>query len=285
MLTEAIHSLVDSADQILLLTGQSRARKPPDRTHPLGYGMETYFWSFVVALFVFFLGGLVAFYQGARHILTPQPIVSPAISLGVLVGIRIVRRLVLRRRLPRIQTGYPGTRHPLVVLHQGVQRSKSLWDALGGFLRGHWDRDSSARRHCVESAPYRLADGAASIAIGLLLVRVSAVLANETRSLIAGEAVAGPIMEELHRVLVADSRIDEIATMHLVPQAILMELTLRFRSELSIPALDDAIREITSTLQSVEKRDAYVYVRPGPNGDALAEANPPDVRDIAFRAD
>ena len=53
MLTEAIHSLVDSADQILLLTGQSRARKSPDRTHPFGYGMETYFWSFVVALFVF----------------------------------------------------------------------------------------------------------------------------------------------------------------------------------------------------------------------------------------
>src|ERR1700726_3305201 len=85
MLTEAIHSLVDSADQLLLLTGQSRARKPPDRTHPFGYGMETYFWSFVVALFVFFLGGLVALYQGVRHILMPQHIVSPAISLGVLV--------------------------------------------------------------------------------------------------------------------------------------------------------------------------------------------------------
>jgi cation diffusion facilitator family transporter len=74
MLTEAIHSLVDSADQILLPTGQSRARKRPDRTHPFGYGMETYFWSFVVALFVFFLGSLVAFYQGVRHILTPQPL-------------------------------------------------------------------------------------------------------------------------------------------------------------------------------------------------------------------
>jgi hypothetical protein len=113
------------------------------------------------------------------------------------------------------------------------------------------------------------ADGAASIAIGLLLFGVSAVLANETRSLIAGEAVAGPIMEELHRVLAADSRIlqiDEIATMHLGPQAILMALTLRFRSELSIPALDDAIREITFALQAVEKRVAYVYVRPGPNG-------------------
>jgi hypothetical protein len=69
-------------------------------------------------------------------------------------------------------------------------------------------------------------------------------------------------------VLAADSRIlqiDEIATMHLGPQVILMALTLRFRSELSIPALDDAIREITSTLQSAEKRVAYVYVRPGPN--------------------
>src|ERR1700730_399569 len=155
MLTEAIHSLVDSADQLLLLTGQSRARKPPDRIHPLGYGMETYFWSFVVALCVFFLGGLVAFYQGVRHILTPQPIVSPAISLGVLVvaalfegwsfavGFREYKRVVR-------------TRHPLVVLHQGVQRSKSLWDAFGGFLRSHWDRDSSARRHCIESAPYWL---------------------------------------------------------------------------------------------------------------------------------
>src|ERR1700692_277823 len=82
MLTKAIHSLVDSADQILLLTGQSRARKTPDRTHPFGYGMETCFRSFVVALFVFFLGGLVAFYQGVRHILTTQPIVFSAICLG-----------------------------------------------------------------------------------------------------------------------------------------------------------------------------------------------------------
>ena len=83
-------------------------------------------------------------------------------------------------------------------------------------------------------------------------------------------------MEELHRVLAADSRIvqiDEIATMHLGPQAILMALTLRFRSELSIPALENAIREITLTLQSVVKRVAYVYVRPGPQDGAPAEAN------------
>src|ERR1700686_2110859 len=116
MLTEAIHSLVDSADQILLLTGQSRARKRPDRTHPFGYGMETYFW-FRRCLIRLFL-------RGSRGLLSGRPSHShaptyrvPCDQPGSAGGIRIVRRLVLRRRLPRIQTGYPGTRHPLVVLH------------------------------------------------------------------------------------------------------------------------------------------------------------------------
>jgi divalent metal cation (Fe/Co/Zn/Cd) transporter len=118
------------------------------------------------------------------------------------------------------------------------------------------------------------ADGAASVAIGVLLVGVSAVLGNETRSLIAGEAVAGPIMEELHRVLTADPRIaliDEIATMHLGPQAILIALTLRFRSDLSIP-LDDAIRAITSALQAVDNV-SHTSIS-GPAGPPLRQLYP-----------
>ena len=230
----------------------------------------------------------MAFYQGVRHILMPQPIVSPAISLGVLVvsalfegwsfavGFREYKRVIRGRDIP---------------LWSFIKASKD--PSLYGTLLEDFSAVigiAIAALGVIASSLLHIgwADGAASIAIGLLLVGVSAVLANETRSLIAGEAVAGPIMEELHRVLAADSRIvqiDEIATMHLGPQAILMALTLRFRSELSIPALDDAIREITSTLQSVEKRVAYVYVRPGPNWGALAEANPPNIRDIAFRAD
>src|SRR6185312_15328610 len=81
MLTEAVHSLVDTGDQVLLLAGQARGRKPPDESHPLGYGMETYFWSFIVALMVFVLGGVLSIYEGVRHILDPQPVVSPWISL------------------------------------------------------------------------------------------------------------------------------------------------------------------------------------------------------------
>ena len=84
MLTEAIHSLVDTGDQLLLLVGQARGRHPADESHPLGYGMETYFWSFIVALMVFFLGGVLSVYEGVRHILRPAQLVSPGISLGVL---------------------------------------------------------------------------------------------------------------------------------------------------------------------------------------------------------
>jgi cation diffusion facilitator family transporter len=84
MYTEAIHSLVDTGDQILLLVGQKRGERPPDARHPLGHGMETYFWSFIVALMVFLLGGVLSVYEGVRQILEPEPVVSPWISLGVL---------------------------------------------------------------------------------------------------------------------------------------------------------------------------------------------------------
>jgi divalent metal cation (Fe/Co/Zn/Cd) transporter len=87
MLTEAIHSLVDTGDQILLLVGQARSEKPADATHPLGHGMEAYFWSFIVALMVFLVGGVLSAYEGVRQILSPIPIISPWISLAVLACI------------------------------------------------------------------------------------------------------------------------------------------------------------------------------------------------------
>src|SRR5690242_10382395 len=84
MLTEAIHSCVDSIDQVLLLIGQVRSRQRRDRTHPLGYGMEMYFWSFVVALVAFGLGGLFSIYTGVRRLLDPQPVGSLVMNLIVL---------------------------------------------------------------------------------------------------------------------------------------------------------------------------------------------------------
>jgi cation diffusion facilitator family transporter len=270
MLTEAIHSLIDTADQILLLIGQRRGRLARDRDHPMGHGMETYFWSFIVALMVFLLGGMFGLYQGVRHLLAPEPVTAPWVSLGVLAvsavfeGSSFVNAF---REFRRVVQG----------------RDVRLW----GFIRGSKDpglyatllEDSAAligiglaAAGVIASAFLHIpwADGAASIAISLLLVAVSAVLANETRSLIAGEAVAPAVMEQLKAVLIADGRIlevDEIATLHLGPQAILVALTLRFQPQMSVAALGDAIREITRALQAADGRIAYVYVRPG-DGDA-----------------
>lgn len=266
MLTEAIHSLVDMVDQILLLIGDRRSRRAPDPKHPLGYGMEAYFWSFVVALMVLLLGGVAALYQGVRHVLAPHPIDAPAISLGVLaisavfeastftVGYREFKRTVRGRAMP-LWAFIRASKDPSLYASLLEDSAALIGIALAmlgivgsSLLHIHW------------------ADGAASIAIGLLLTAVAAVLANETRSLIAGEAVAPPVMERLRAVLRADDRISEIveiATLHLGPRAILVALTLRFRPDLTLPGLGEAIRELTDAMQEADGRVAYVYVRPG----------------------
>ncbi|HXA40988.1 MAG TPA: cation diffusion facilitator family transporter [Phenylobacterium sp.] len=273
MLTEAIHSLVDTGDQLLLLVGQARGRRPPDETHPLGYGMEAYFWSFIVALMVFVLGGLLSVYEGVRHILHPEPVVSPWISLGVLAVSAVFEGLSFRvgyREYKRVVRGAP------IRLWAFIRNSKDagmvsvlLEDsaALVGIVLAAAGVIASGFFHIA------WADGAASVAIGLLLACVAFVLANETRSLIAGESVAPIVMERLKETLDAINcitRLDEIATLHLGPGAILVALTLTFRPKATSTSIDAAILEITQCLQATDGRVAYVYVRPSHTDEAPA---------------
>jgi cation diffusion facilitator family transporter len=265
MLTEAIHSLVDTGDQLLLLVGQARGRRRPDDSHPLGYGMETYFWSFIVALMVFVLGGMLSVYEGVRHILHPAPLVSPWVSLGVLavsavfegasfrVGYREYRKVV-RGAPVRLWAFIRGSKDPGLV---SVLLEDSA--ALIGIALAATGVIASAYLHLA------WADGAASVAIGLLLACVAFVLANETRSLIAGEAVAPIVMQRLKQTLDGINCItalDEIATLHLGPGAILVALTLAFRPKATSTSINAAIVEITECLQAADGRVAYVYVRP-----------------------
>lgn len=271
MLTEAIHSLVDTGDQLFLLIGQRRGARPPDDTHPLGYGMETYFWSFIVALMVFFLGGVLSIYEGVRHILRPEPLVSPWISLGVLAVAAVFEGTSFRvgyREYKRIVRGAPidlwafikGSKDPgmvSVLLEDSAALIGLVLAAVGvvaaSFLHIAW------------------ADGAASVAIGLLLACVAFVLANETRSLIAGESVAPIVMERLTETLAridCITKLDDITTLHLGPGAILVALTLSFRPTATTALVEQAIVEITGCLQATDGRVAYVYVRPA-HGPAL----------------
>jgi cation diffusion facilitator family transporter len=265
MLTEAIHSLVDTGDQVLLLIGEKRGRKPADATHPLGYGMETYFWSFVVALMVFLLGGVLSVYEGVHHLLNPARVISPWVSLGVLglalvfegtsfrIAYREFRRVV-RGRSTDLWSFIRASKDPAlfsVLLEDGAALIGIAFAAAGvaasAFLHIPW------------------ADGVASIAVGLLLTGIALVLANETRSLIAGEAVAPIVFERLQQALnkvdcVTD--VKEMATLHLGPGAILVALTLTFQPHSTTETIEEAIRHITQVLQKADGRIAYVYVRP-----------------------
>jgi cation diffusion facilitator family transporter len=265
MLTEAIHSLVDTGDQILLLVGQIRGTRPPDASHPLGYGMEAYFWSFTVAVLVFLLGGVLSVYEGVRHILHPEPVVSPWISLGVLVVAAIFEGASLRvgyREYRRIVHNRPIRLWAFIKLSKDASLVSVLLEdsaALVGVAIAAAGVIGASFLHI----PW--ADGAASVAIGVLLAGIAVILANETRSLIAGEAVAPFVLDRLKETLSAIdciTEIREIATLHLGPGAILVALTLAFRPKSTTEMLNQAVFEITRCLKATDGRVAYVYVRP-----------------------
>ncbi len=265
MLNETIHSAVDTVDQILLLVGQARARKRRDRSHPLGYGMEMYFWSFIVALIVFGLVGVVSIYEGVQRLTGSSEVTSPALSLTVLaiavvfegtsfaVGYREFRRIVGGRQTPFWR---------FIVASKDPNLFSTLLEDLAALIGIGF-----AAAGVIGSALLHIwwADGAASIAIGLLLMGVSAVLANETRSLIAGEGVAPPIMTELRRALSSagyDEHVQELATLHLGPRVILVAITMHFASDARVSDLREAVRSMTRTLRDADERVTYVYVRP-----------------------
>ncbi len=271
MLTEAVHSLVDSVDQVLLLIGQARGRRAPDTGHPLGHGMESYFWSFVVAVMVLLLGGVASLYQGVHRLFAPAEVVSPGLSFAVLglaavfegsslaVGFREYKRLVRGRKV-KLWTFIRVSKDPSLyatLLEDSAALIGIAVAALGvlgtGVLHLDW------------------ADGAASLGIGVLLTLVAGILANETRSLIAGEAVAPRVAAEILGVLKADTRIHsvvDIATLHLGPRTILVALTLVFTRNLGSRSVSRTILDLTDALRRLDARIAYVYVRPPPEGSA-----------------
>ena len=265
MLTEAIHSVVDTGDQLLLLVGQHRAAAPADQTHPFGYGMELYFWSFIVALMVFVAGGMAAIWQGWLRIVHPDPIARPWINFLVLAvsalfeagsfaaAYREYRRIVRGRNVNLLQflklSKDPGVFG--VLLEDGAAMIGLVIAALG--IAGT----------AILDLPW--ADGLASVLIGVLLVGVALFLANETRSLIAGEAAAPPIVDAVRAVLSGDRRVARIAdlrSLHLGPRTILVAATLEFRPSLSADETNRAANELIQSVKAADQRIGPVFVRP-----------------------
>lgn len=266
MLTEAIHSVVDTGNQGLLLLGMRRAKKAPNPRHPFGYGLEAYFWAFVVALLIFAVGGAVAIWEGFEKLNHPAPIQRVWINyavLGVAIVMESVSCAVAWREFGRIREGSTflsalrSSKDPNVfaVLVEDLAALAGLIIALIGVVA------SSA-------FGWLAADGLASIGIGVLLVLVAVFLANQTRGLLSGTSASDETLRRIRQVLDDDPRVRVICavdSMHLGPEEILVGLTLTFRDDLTMEALADASEDVTLSLRKADPRITRVFLRSARN--------------------
>jgi cation diffusion facilitator family transporter len=269
MLTEAVHSLVDTVNQGLLLFGMKRAARPPSERHPFGYGLELYFWTLVVALMIFVTGAVASIYEGVHQLIAPAPIGGSRVNyivLGVatvfeggsfLVAWREQRKAFPQARLWRFIRWSKDPGLFVSLLENGAALIGIAIAALGVF--------ASTSLHWV------FADGAASIAIGLVLVVVAIFLLVETRSLMIGEAAAPPVIERVRSAIEADPRVTrliELLSLHLGPEEILMGVTIDFDDMLPGPQVEIAAQELSETVSAIEPRVTRLFLRPGRRPEA-----------------
>lgn len=272
MLAEAIHSLVDTGNGALLLFGIARSKRAADVEHPFGYGKELYFWTLIVAMIIFALGGGVSFYEGLMHLLHPPEELSgdPTMSYWVL-GIAFVVEGVawylallgfLAAKGKRgVWRAVRTSKDPTTFAVLFEDTAAMIGIVIAAF--GIW------LSHAIDS---HVPDGLASMGIGLVLAVVAIVLARESRGLLVGES-AGPAVVE-HITAVADQDPDVVRihlplTMHLGPQDILVNLDIAFDPALDARGIERAVDRIEQGIRSGRDERFRIYieaesVRPGP---------------------
>jgi len=227
MLSEAIHSLVDTSNQALLLYGIKQSKRPPDANHPFGYSRELYFWSFIVAILLFSLGAGVAIFEGVDKLLHPHKIENARINYVVL-GVAIVIKCLAtwkavgefnkRRGEQGIFAALRSSKDPALfaIVLEDLAALAGLVIALGGVF-------------AADQLGIAEADGAASILIGLVLAATAAFLSIEIKPLIVGEAASAPMRSGLRLLINAETgdtqtfrAINEIRTMQLGPEDVLV---------------------------------------------------------------
>jgi cation diffusion facilitator family transporter len=245
MLSEAIHSVVDTGNQVLMLYGLKKAAQPADEEHPFGYGMELYFWTFVVAILIFGLGAGISVYQGVDKILNPHPINDPHINYIVLILAMIfegwawsIAFIEFKRRkgdLPYWEA-IRASKDPTVftVLFEDTAAMLGLIVALVGiFLSEHLNMP--------------ILDGVASIGIGIILAVIATFLAYECKGLLIGERASRQVLDGLSDIIDKQPgilRVNEMLTMHLSPQDILLNLSIDFKDQLTSQEVEREVSEM-----------------------------------------
>jgi cation diffusion facilitator family transporter len=263
MLSEAVHSLVDTVNEALLLYGIARSKRPADRSHPLGYGRELYFWSFVVALLIFALGAGVSAYQGVGRVLHPQPIERPGIVFAVLAA-----SLVFEGASWWVGVRAFGASKRNLGWWEAFRRSKDPPAFIVVF------EDSAAILGILAAAAGTTAavltgdgrwDGIASLGIAGILAGVAGLLAQESKALLIGERADPALSDAILRTASTIAGVcsaNSIVTVQIAPRSIIATLSLDFFDYLRAPEIERAVVELESRIRSAYPEVSALFVKP-----------------------
>jgi cation diffusion facilitator family transporter len=271
ILVEAIHSVIDSANEVLLLFGTHRAKRRPNKSHPFGYGLDSYFWTFIVVLLIFAGGGMAAINEGIWKLAHPTPVQHAPLVLTVIVlsividiGSFWISLSDTQRRI-KIPPEFGRLGGLLTYIHHSTDPgvyailAEDLGSIVGLLIAGIG---------VVGSAwlGWPRADAISAIAIGALLICVACVLFYETHSLLTGESAPTSLVAKAEEIISESESIEELIklrTMQLGPNQILVAATLRFRAGLSVEEASKAIRAIDEALKQRDARFTNTLIQPG----------------------
>jgi cation diffusion facilitator family transporter len=261
MMSEGIHSLVDTGNQILLLYGMKQAKKPADEAFPFGHGKEVYFWSFVVAILIFAVGSGVSIYEGIDHVLHPAEIENPMVNYIVL-GLAMVFEgsawFYAFREFGKVkgQRGYIEAvkrgKDPsmFVVLFEDSAAILGLMIAMLGI----W---------LTQVTGIAVFDGIASVVIGLILGVTAIWLAVETKGLLIGEGANRSVIASIRQIAESFDEVEnvnELLTMHMGPEFILVNISIRFRRGQLTREIEAVIQEIDSAIKAKHEIVKRIFV-------------------------
>ena len=261
MLSEGIHSLVDTGNQALLLYGLKRAKRPPDRNFPFGYGKEIYFWSFIVAILIFGLGAGISIYEGILHLLHPEPVKTPYVNYIVIAIAMIFEGFAWYFALKEFTkskgkwsyvTAVQRAKDPsiFVVLFEDSAALIGLAVAFLGIFLGQ-----------ITGIVYF--DGAASIIIGLILAGTATWLAYETKGLLIGESANESIIKGIRELASAYDvveHVNEVLTLHMGPDYILVNISLDFVDDATADKVENTIERLDKEIKSSYSLVKRVFV-------------------------
>ena len=263
MITEGVHSVVDSTNQVLLLYGVKRSRKPATAQHPLGYGRELYFWSFVVAMLVFSLGAGVSLYEGVLHLLNPEPakdVLVAYVVLGMAVllegwsTLEALREFNAARGSKSVFRAIRDSKDAptLVVLLENVGAIAGLVIAGLGIALAEWTGIAQF-------------DGVASILIGLVLAAMAILLLVEAKGLLIGESADPELVKALHDCTEAHDgvvAVREVLTIHQAPDMVVAVISADFEDTISARAVEQTVADIERAIAMRFPLVTRVYIRP-----------------------